>query len=308
MEIQRVNSDTYTRHFDQTGHVFNSVRFALLNETKCDKVHFLLFCDNRVRMGIILGERGDMLSSPFSAPFGSFSFSEEPHIECIEKAVDALLEYSRQQGKRLKITLPPPIYGQSFNAKTVSVLTRTGTTLAWIDLNYHFDLSRMTHYEAWIDRSARKNLKKALNCGMTFSQLDSNNPDHVTRVYNVISDNRSSHGYPLRMSLNDILSTIALIKADFFIVTDGINDIAAAQVFHVDRDIAQVIYWGDRDGYGLLRPMNFLSYNLFCHYHKSGLKMLDIGPSTEEGIPNHGLCRFKENLGCEISLKHTFIL
>lgn len=37
------------------------------------------------------------------------------------------------------------------------------------------------------------------------------------------------------------------------------------------------------------------------------LKYLDIGPSTENSIPNYGLCDFKESIGCRRSLKYTMV-
>ena len=52
----------------------------------------------------------------------------------------------------------------------------------------------------------------------------------------------------------------------------------------------------------------FSGYKPIKYYHSKGLKILDIGPSTENGIPNYGLCEFKENIGCTASLKYTFIL
>jgi len=50
--------------------------------------------------------------------------------------------------------------------------------------------------------------------------------------------------------------------------------------------------------------MNYFSYKVFEHYYRKGLGILDIGPATENGIPNYGLCEFKENIGCTASLKY----
>jgi lipid II:glycine glycyltransferase (peptidoglycan interpeptide bridge formation enzyme) len=68
----------------------------------------------------------------------------------------------------------------------------------------------------------------------------------------------------------------------------------------------QVIYWGDIPEFSKYKTMNFLSFNIFEHYKKSGLKIVDIGPSTENSIPNYGLCEFKESIGCSIAAKVTF--
>ena len=124
----------------------------------------------------------------------------------------------------------------------------------------------------------------------------------------MIRINRESKGYPLRMSLQNVLNTIEVIKADFFILTHNAKDVAAAQVFHVAADVVQVIYWGDVPGYTELRAMNYLAYKVFEYYAASKIKLIDIGPSSENGIPNYGLCEFKENIGCSVSLKYTFSL
>ena len=91
-------------------------------------------------------------------------------------------------------------------------------------------------------------------------------------------------------------------------MTHGGVDVAAAQVFHVAKGVAQVVYWGDLRAYSHLRTMNSLAYMLFAYYHATGLKVLDIGPSTEGGVPNHGLCEFKEGIGCSVTPKFSFML
>ena len=54
--------------------------------------------------------------------------------------------------------------------------------------------------------------------------------------------------------------------------------------------------------------MNYLAYSLFDYYADNGLRILDIGPSTEDGIPNYGLCEFKESIGCSVTMKYSFEL
>lgn len=177
-----------------------------------------------------------------------------------------------------------------------------------IDLNYHFDLSRFPHYEDFIDRSARKNLHKAMAEDFVISHLDSSNADDISRAYGVISINRKEHGYPLRMSLHNVADTVKIIDADFFVVSHNGTDVAAAQVFKVTEDVAQVIYWGDLRQYASLRTMNFLAYKVFEYYYQKGFRILDIGPSTEDGVPNNGLCDFKEAIGCSVTQKLFFEL
>ena len=52
--------------------------------------------------------------------------------------------------------------------------------------------------------------------------------------------------------------------------------------------------------------MNFLSFHVFQYYKNQGIEIVDIGPSTENSIPNYGLCEFKESIGCDILIKTEF--
>ncbi len=289
-------------------HVYNSASFAMLNESKVDGVHYLAIAEgsHKPRLGIVLGERGDSLLSPFSAPFGGFVECEPQSIEYMEEAVGLIVDYADEKHMTLRVILPPMVYDESQLSKWVSVFSRAGFR-SEIELNYHFSLSRFPKYTSFIDRSARKNLNRSLKENFSLVHLDSADRDSVARAYDVIRINREEHGYPLRMTFEQVWQTVdKVVHADFFVLTHDSDDVAAAQIFHVAPKIAQVIYWGDKRQYSSLRPMNYLAYALFEYYYKQGFKILDIGPATENGIPNYGLCKFKENIGCEATLKYSF--
>lgn len=305
MQIQRLSPDEYRQLYTHQ-HVFNSVDFTELNRIKAKELHYLSIHDKKHRFGIILGERNGLLRSPFSAPFGGFTTNGKQTIKRMEEAVDLLLAYAEKQSMQLAITPQPLIYDETQLSKWVSVLSRK-MSVRYIDLNYYVDLSRIDNYEKIIDRSAKKNLHNALKSSFNLIKLCSNEHKEVARAYEVIRHNREEHNYPLRMTLEQVWLTVKnVIKSDFFVLEHKGRDVAAAQVFHVAEGIAQVVYWGDIREYSALRPMNFLTYSLFLYYHKEGLRILDIGPSTEEGLPNYGLCEFKENIGCSITLKYCF--
>ena len=110
------------------------------------------------------------------------------------------------------------------------------------------------------------------------------------------------------MSFEQVKQTMQIVKHSCFIVENNGKSVASAIVFEVNPDVAQVIYWGDIPNVSELKCMNFLSYNVVEYYKDRGFKFLDIGPSTEDGIPNIGLCDFKESIGCDISSKFTLKL
>lgn len=306
MNIEEVSLQDYRGTALKHCHVFNTPGFSSLNAQKAEQLHCLLFEDGgKVRFGITLGERDGWLLSPFSAPFGGFSYAKSQRLECLESAVEALCMYVRQSGMRARIALPPLFYDQHFLSETVNVLSRYAT-LSHIDLNYHFSVPRFADYENIIARNARKNLHHANGFEWDFAVVWRDDESGLREAYDVIRRNREEHGYPLRMSLSDVEKTVKLIDADFFLLRHEGKSVAAAQVFHVADGIAQVIYWGDLRAHSALRPMNMLAYRVFEHYYRQGLRVLDIGPSTQEGIPNYGLCEFKSGIGCTASPKFIF--
>lgn len=309
MTIQEVTVEQYAAEMVVHPHIFNTPAFARLNAHKADSVRYLLFIDDsgKQRFGIVLGERGGRLLSPFSAPFGGFSTNKEQRFELVDEAVAALADYAKEQHKDVRIVLPPQFYAPTLIGHCVNAFSRHAR-LQYIDLNFYFPMSKFAGYDNCLERNARKNLRRGMTSGFEFVVVDKNDREGMLRAYDVIRRNRAEHGYPLRMSLNDVEATVRLIRADFFRLEYEGKDVAAAQVFHVADGIAQVIYWGDLRAYSHLRPMNYLVYRLFAHYQREGLHLLDIGPSTEDGIPNYGLCDFKTGIGCEITPKFVFEL
>ena len=307
MQIKNLTPGEFASTF-QAAHIFNTVAFAQLNSDKVERVHYLSFDDPKTCFGIVLGESNGVLRSPFSAPFGGFLEKGTHGLERMEKAVDVLADYARERSLKLLITLPPLVYDETKMSKWVSVMIRK-MQLRHIDLNYHLDISHVSHYSSVINSSARNHLNQALRQNYCLHKLNSDNRDDVARVYNVISCNHKERGFPLRMTFEQVWQTISnVVSADFFVLEHEGCDVAAAQVFHVAAGIAQVVYWGDIRQYAKLRPMNYLAYSLFGYYADNGLRILDIGPSTENGIPNYGLCEFKECIGCSVTMKYSFEL
>ncbi len=287
-------------------HVYNSVGFAQLNAYKVDRVLYLSLADTKPRFGIILGEKEDTLESPFSAPFGLFTMRGRQRLEYMEEAADLLVCYARKRRKRLRLTLPSMIYGETEISEWVNIFSRKMNVVS-VELNYQFELARFDNYTDNIERNAHKNLKHAMREDFDFLQLDTSCRKDMERMYAVISRNRMERGFPLRMTFEQVWSTVNnVVKADIFVLSLWGKDVAAALVYCVSADIAQVVYWGDIREYSQSRPMNMLTYSVFKHYHETGVRILDIGISTEDGIPNFGLCTFKESIGCTISLKYSF--
>lgn len=305
MEIVRINQNEYFQSFSEPYHIFNSVPFSELNKEKVEDLFYLIFRDPKIRLGIILGKRENILFSPFSAPFGGFTFNKHDiSIYQIDTALELLVRYATENDYHIKISLPPSVYHTDFISKQISSFFRSNFSLLYCDVNYSFDLQAIGEYSSNLWRNARKNLNNSFTHNFNFQKAESEKD--IAHAYSVIQANREGKGYPLRMSFEAVKETIKIVKADFFNLYLEEESIAAAQIFHVSTDIVQVIYWGDKPGFENMRPMNFLSFKVWEYYKNKGLKHIDIGPSSENGTPNYGLCEFKESIGCSVTNKMTF--
>lgn len=308
MDAIRVTKEEYSKTFSSIDIVYNTPAFSELNAAKCREVHYILFADgNKPRLGITLGERDDSLSAPFSAPFASPVCNSEQKIEHIVEAVSALQNYAAKAGKPLRLTLPPTFYSPALISKTAGAIINSGGECAWTDYNYHYPTRLFADFEANLSRNARNKFRHSMEADFSFAVFSPDNREGAERCYNIIKANREAKGYPLRMTFNQVWETLSVVAAEFMLLSLGDEDVAAAQVFFPSPGIAQVIYWGDKPGYNEFRPMNRLPYEVFRHLSDK-VRIIDIGPSSEEGVANTGLCEYKESLGCVCTLKPTFIL
>lgn len=303
MVIRITTEAEFFSTFPSPRDVYSSQAFVGCNRHRAEAVRFFVGYDDDVpRLGIILGYRQGEWSCPFSAPFGSLAYNRPQSIEHIYDFISELTDMLEENA--LSITLPPQFYDDEMLAAAHGVFANHAHKVAW-DYNFHYDLSDLGDFTRLMDASARKNYHQALEAGFAFAQTAD-----MERAYAVIHANRESKGRDLSMSLEQVEHTVkpvGPVDADFFILSHGGADVAAAMVYHVAPAIAQVVYWGDAPGYSAMRPMNLLPFRLFEHYRDLGFKIVDVGPASVRGIPNSGLVRFKKSLGCRLALKPTFI-
>lgn len=306
MEIVEVIPEVFDTTFPNPNHIFNSGAFSKLNESRFEKVYYLIFKDTKTRLGIILGLKEEVVLSPFSATFGGFEFvSEDVKLYQIDAALQSLINWaSAKKIIGIKIIPPPFFYKEDFLTKVANCMYRAGFITQNMELNYHFQTANISDtYENDIWYNAKKNLKKANAFGLKFEKLDAG---QGKLAYDIIAQNRSERGFPLRLTWEQLVTTMNVIPMDFFLVKAAKETIGSAIVYHIAPSIVRIIYWGDLPQFSEYKTMNFLSYQLFKYYKEQGIKIIDIGHSTVDSVPNNGLCEFKESIGCSIGLLYEF--
>lgn len=300
MIIRAVSKDEYYKAFPASRDVFSSRVFVDVTPGNADAVRFFMGIDEKFspRLGLVAGYRDGEWHAPYSAPFTTLQYNKPQQLETI---YDFISELTDTLGAPLHITLPSDYYDPVMLPRITGILGNFARKKTF-DFDFYYPTAGYSSYIARLDHSARKNLNRAMAAGFKLELTTD-----VHRAYEVISINRESHHYRLAMTEQQVRDTIAVVKADMFVLSLDGTDVAAAIVFHVAEDIVQVIYWGDVPGYGELRPMNLLAREVFGHYASTGIRIVDVGPSSTDGIPNTGLCRFKESVGCSVSLRPTFV-
>ncbi|HEY6913853.1 MAG TPA: hypothetical protein VI413_04185, partial [Paludibacter sp.] len=290
--------------FTQHDHLYNTVQYNVLNEHKCEKILYLLFCEAKAKLGLIAGLKDGVLTSPFSAPFGGFSSNKNSvRVEVLYEAIQLLDNYAKQNGiSAVKFILSPYFYNEDLWAKTHYSLNINGYT-AIKDINYHLNSSDFPIYkENKISKRTKEYIDKAISHGLIFKQVTN---DHDKRTaFKIIKDNRDRKDRPMYIDYNYILEVSKIIPIDFFLILDQNIPIASAIAYHISKHVLQIVFWGNVcDHDTQIRPMYFLAFKLFEFYHTQQFKTIDLTTGSVNGVPNFGLCHFKENIGCTAGLK-----
>ena len=307
MEVIELTWDDFFR-LGINSHCFNSPEFIKQNSFKTENIKILAFKTNKVKMVIVFGINDEILRSPFSAPFGGFiPVSSNISVEDIDNVIIALIVWIKNNNvKIMMITNPPDIYDLSFNSRVQSSLIRNGFNLINFELNFHIDILEFnidSYIKNLLWRNDRKNLSISLNSDLVFKRLEG---EHRRVAYDVVLTNRNEKGYELKLKYSELIANSEFIEIDFFLIERYEVPIASAIVYKVNDNVVQVVYWGSILKYQDVKPINFLSLKLIEYYSKSGVEIIDIGPSSINSKPDYGLCNFKESIGCNVSLKNTF--
>lgn len=308
MKIIEIESNEYDRYIKNVPYGYMKSEFCEYNRKKTDKIKYLLFCDdNKERFVAVFGSKDRELILPFSAPFSTIGeIKKGTKTSHYKEALEALKLYAYNEGYNIiDMTFPPLFYEEREISCWVNAGLLVGGKIEKIDLNYAINLEAVKQkgYSTMLSHNAKKNLRIAKEKENIFSICYTE--DECYTAYDVIRQNREAKGYPLKMNYEQVNWTKNLLNGKFFVVKNQGKNLASAIVFEPTSNVAQVIYWGDVPGVSEYKSVNYLAEQLTMFYLEQGFLFLDIGPSTEQGIPNYGLCDFKESIGCEVTPKIT---
>lgn len=287
MALKEVTPEEYARLFADVPTCFDTAKFAEINRMRAGQIR----CLTGHGLGIIVGLKDDgMWHAPFSAPYASVSGAGDYD----RFAADLV----RETGGRLVLTLPALIYGSEAAEKVFRPLAREIIE----DYNYHYDLRLFDDYEAHLSQMARRNFHRSMKSAFLLEKTDD-----ISGVYALIADHHRRLGYHMAMTEADVRRTTEAVEMDFFKVFLGDKTAGAAIYYRTAPGVAQLINWGDNLELRSLRVMPFMAHSIFGFYHSLGFHIIDMGPSSTDGIKNEGLVNFKLSLGCTETAKVTLV-
>mgnify|MGYP002672692307 CR=1 FL=1 len=311
MNIIRITQEELSKKQFNNEVFYNREVFCEYNKNKVEEVYYLLFADGKKERFVIpFGRRNSTLYAPFSAPYClPGEISANTSAKHYGEAIEQMIGYARTlRVTAINITFPPFFYANRQISHWINACVNLGGNIGKWDLNYAIDLYQIKEvgYQKCLNYNARRNLRISHERGCEVKECLEKK--EVEECYEIIRKNRESKGYPLRMTFEQVEWTRNLSEGKWFCVLCEGEKIASAVIFPVTTEIAQVIYWGNVPGSEEKKPINALAEFLTDFYLKLGFKFLDIGPSTDQGIPNYGLIDFKESIGCQTDSKVTIDL
>lgn len=309
--VRETDQEEYSGVFRKSGNLFDSVAFTLLNSRKAQEglAWLILESGGKPRLGLVAARRGDMLHAPFSAPYSFFRWNKAPSLQTIYDSAEALARYLRDREMRLRWVLPPLAhYPDEVQACWASLLSN-GARQIHADYNLHLPLGNPEDVTAAMTTGGRNQWRISLREGVEAEVSEKLADPDLAEAYSIISENHRMKGFPMRMSLDDYMNTAPLANARVAFASIGGKRIAAAIFFEVRHgEIMQAISWGDLREHSHLRPMNALLVAAAREFAANGFSMLDMGPSSEDGIPALGQVHFKQEIGARLSMKPALLL
>ena len=217
-EIKK-NDSRYDRYLKAPFLVYNSDAFIELNRYKVDEVlRIMISSGESPRFCLYIGVKNGLGRIPFSAPFFLPEvLKKHPTMDRFTEASMLLVDYAKEKRiKKFEITLPPIFYNKEEVTGWTNAFFRAGFTVEVVDINYAINLGVMNCdvYQQMISTNARRNLKIACNSNLLLSLCETDEEKKL--AYSVIAENRANKGYPLRMTLEQVMSTIQIVDSEMF--------------------------------------------------------------------------------------------
>ncbi len=286
--------------------IFNRPEFYKIHKTDASIYISITYKNKLVGVCHFIEIAKGILRSPYKGTYGGLSLDKELSFQNIYDIINQLLNYIKEKKISSVEIVSEPF---SHNLHKSSIVLNTFLEKGFSIINHEINHSIIIDETILVNKMMRNNKKRYNKClkedfqfKEVFSQFE------IQNIYNLIKENRESNGHKISMSFDQIIemNNVFPTNLHFFSVSQMNKCVAASICLKINSDVLYVFYWADKSGYESYSPVVFLASGLYDFANKSNFKILDVGTSSLDGIPNLGLIKFKENLGFKISPKLTF--
>jgi hypothetical protein len=285
--------------------IFNHPEFYKIHKT--DSSFYLSFLYKNKLVGVchFIEIENGVLKSPHRGTYGGISLSKELSFQVIYDLIGELLAYLKAKRIKLVEIVAEPF---SHNLNKASIVLNVFLEKGFSIVNHEINHSVIIDDELLVNKMMRNNRKRYNKCLKEDFHFECSSIAEIVNIYDLISENRESNGHRMSMSINQIIDMYKIFPDNlhFFSVKKLQKYVAASICLKISNDVFYVFYWADKTGYEAYSPVVFLANGIYNFAKGFNYKILDVGTSSLNGIPNQGLIKFKENLGFEISPKLTF--
>lgn len=265
--------------------------------------------NGRVVASIVGAREGRRLVAGASAPFGGPDFGrdyEPPQV--VFDALRSMLMSLRVSGvDEIEVQMKPPHYSDNESSSQFALMN-LGLVPFASDLNFVIELAPFASVDDYVRAlkpPARRAIRYGLDLDVTTDVLPQRDDATWLEAYEVLRLNRELKGRPMRLPFDYIVA----IRDTFpglvrMVVARSAGVVcAAALVYRIaaERDLVQ--YWGDACHTLPYSPMNLLVRDVVAHSLATGARVLDLGISTTDGVPNAGLIQFKRSIGARSEVR-----
>jgi len=240
--------------------------------------------------------------SPARGTFAGYAFEVDLDIESLFTFHAAVCSQLKLKGaKSIEVLLPPMAHDNRAFTNQLYMLRSDGFKMVQCNLNHSIPVAKKS-LEEEMSYGNQKRLRKCGREGLIAERLQIS---ALADVYETLVANRRSKGHLMSMTLAQLEQMTKVFPESIVLFGTPINEgyAAAALCLRLSATVLYVFYWGDYPGYNLYSPVVGIADVIYSYCIAEGIKILDVGTSTSDVEPNHGLIRFKRGLGFTESLK-----
>lgn len=268
--------------------LFNTEKFVGLRDRIPEYHHFV--CGD-VKLGdcaVVDGING------WLAPFGGIDWRRDFwKPELIHEAI-----CSHDWADLHQMSCKPALYSE-IEPMAMNALYCAGWRVHGVSLNFAIPATSPMNYMSSLPRQTRHTLQQSQDGGMNHAVALSD--ESWRECYDLLAENRRVKGRKLSLDFDYVLAMkeafgeLVTMHATFD-ASDRL--VAAALLYRVAKGIDVVQWHGDLPEHGLpFSPMPYMVASYVMTAMEQGATVVDLGISSNDGVPDPGLCRFKRSVG-----------